>query len=111
MEELFERKMVHLKEEGIVILGRKEAQIVIMPAEIALKAEKEFISKQKVEEVIDKLISESHDMHDFVDDKKLKEVELFGNDKRELRERGYMRWAFEDGGSEALIKLKKELGL
>ncbi len=69
------------------------------------------LDKAKVKEVIDKLISESHDIYSFVNNKKIKEVEFFGNDKRELRERGYMRWAFEDGGSEALIKLKKEIGL
>lgn len=72
---------------------------------------KEKLDKQKVEKVIDKLISESHDMHSFVDDKKVKEVELFGDDKRELRERGYMRWAFEEGCSEGLIKLKTEMKL
>ena len=69
------------------------------------------IDKEKVREVIDKLISKSNNIYSFADEKKIKEVEFFGNDEREIREKGYMRWAFEDGGSESLIQLKKELGL
>ena len=90
-----------------------ENEAMIKNEEIIAQDEfnEKYIEKQKVREVIDKLISKSYNIYSFADEKKIKEVEFFGNDEREIREKGYMRWAFEDGCIEALIKLKKELGL
>jgi len=69
------------------------------------------IDKQKVKKTIDKIRTKLENIKENLNEKKLKEIENFGNSQKIDREKGYMRWAFEDGAVEALIDLEKGLGL
>ena len=75
------------------------------------KVHKTQIDKRIIEKAVDKIRKNLTNIKENLDEEKLKEIENFGNENRDDREKGYMRWAFEDGAVEALVELKKELKL
>ena len=51
-EKIFERSIVNIKENELMIVGKGEAQIAIISLKLLNRIENEFISKQKVKESI-----------------------------------------------------------
>lgn len=74
--------------------------------------------KQRVKKIIGEIKEKLTNIKENLDEEKLREIENFGDElrddkeeERDDRQKGYMRWAFEDGAAEALTNLKKELGI